>query len=264
MTAHPAPDLLPLLALGEDVDRDLVDHVAECRACFAEIESLQQVVAVGRSLGPEDRLVAPDPRVWAQVVHQLQRGRSVPLGRSVGFSEAPDPAWSTQPAAPPRPSGADELTARRRPVRRPRWAGLGLAAATALVVGLGGGFLLRGLVAPSRPADAATQLNALPGWAGANGSAAVERGPGGSRTLVVSMSMPATTHPRGTFEVWVSDTKAENMVAMGTLSGGSGRYAIPQDMDLAGHPVVDVSLEPPGDTDPGHSDVSVVRGRLAL
>jgi hypothetical protein len=132
------------------------------------------------------------------------------------------------------------------------------------VVGVGGGFVLRGVVVPSTPVDSATQLNALPGWPGANGTASIEEGPGGKRTLVVSMRMPPTVQVDGTLEVWISDTRAQDMQAMGTMTDDSGRFPIPTGMDMTSHPIVDVSLEPPGDTDPAHSAVSVVRGRLRI
>ena len=244
--AHPTPDDLALVALGEDAAPEVASHVAECLACVAEIEALAHVVAVGRSLGPDDTLLAPHARVWDQLSTRLVTPRPE-VARPGPTAEAPV---------------RDELAARRRPRRR--WAPVAAAAAAALVVGLGGGFLLRGLTSPGAPADDATQLNALPGWPGANGTAVVEDGSGGSRTLVVSMSMPPTTHVDGTLEVWVSDTRAEDMVRVGAMSGDTGRFPLPASMDLADHPIVDVSLEPPGDTDPRHSDVSVVRGRLRV
>ena len=245
--AHPTPDDLALIALGEEVAPEVAAHVADCRACSAEIEALQQVVAVGRSLGPDDTLAPPHPRVWDQISAQvLTRDAQV---------------------AAPRPTDAspvrDELAA-RRPAPRRRWAPVAAAAAAALIVGLGGGFLLRGLTSSSTAVDNATQLNALPGWPGANGTATIENGSGGERTLVVDVELPATVSVDGTMEVWMSDTRARDMVAMGTMSGDSARFPVPPGFDLATHPIVDVSLEPRNDTDPHHSDVSVVRGRLRV
>ena len=245
--AHPTSDDLALVALGEDVAPEVAAHAEDCLACTAEIEALRHVVVVGRSLGPADTLLAPHARVWDQISAQVVSGSpTAPVRTSTGSTPSPV---------------RDELAARRQAPRR-RWAPMAAAAAAALVVGLGGGFLLRGLT--STPADTATQLNALPGWPGANGTAAVEDGPDDSRTLVVSMTMPPTTHVDGTFEVWMSDSRATDMVPMGTMASGTGRFPIPADIDLTGHPIVDVSLEPPGDTDPHHSDVSVVRGRLRV
>jgi len=232
--AHPTPDDLALVALGEDVAPEVAAHVADCLACVTEVEALQHVVVVGRSLGPDDTLLAPHGRVWEQISAQLPDGSPVP----------------------------DELAARRRSPRR-RWAPVALAAAAALVVGLGGGYALKSLSGPSSDAaGTTTTLNALPGWPGASGKATIEDDGGGQRTLVVSVQLPATVSVDGTMEVWMSDTQAREMVAMGTMSGDSARIPVPASFDLATHPIVDVSLEPPGDTDPHHSDVSVVRGRL--
>jgi anti-sigma-K factor RskA len=240
--AHPTPDDLALVALGEDVGPETTAHVAGCLACVTDVDALRHVVDVGRSLGPEDALVAPDPRVWQRVAAEVGSGPS------------------TQAETP-----RDELAARRDRAPAPRrWRTVAVAAAAALVVGLGGGFVLRGVLTPGPFADTATQLNALPEWPGANGTAAVEDGSDGQRTLVVTMSVPAADKADGTFEVWMSDTRAEDMVSMGTMTGGSARFPVPAGIDLESHPVVDVSLEPPGDTDPHHSDVSVLRGRLRV
>ena len=255
MTAHPAPDLLALIALGEDVEPEIFAHVSECRACFAEIEALQQVVAVGRSLGPEDRLASPSPHVWQRITAELD-GQVVPMRSSVDLLERP--AGSTPAAG----AHQDQLAARRRQAPR-RWATVAVAAASALVVGLAGGFLLKGLTdANGSGVSAATQLNALPGWAGANGRATIEDGENGQRTLVVTMDLPPTVEVDGTMEVWMSDTRAQDMLAMGTMTGLTARLPVPAAVDLATHPIIDVSLEPKNDTDPAHSDVSVVRGRL--
>lgn len=259
--AHPTPDDLALVALGEDVDGETLQHVGECRACFAEIEALQQVVVVGRSLGPEDRLVAAHPRVWQRIAVEVDGGRVTPLAGSVGVLEPPAPSLTERVPRSSRPA-SDGLAARRRPAPRRRWAGVALAAAAALVVGLGGGFALKGALDPDTDVVGVTQLNALPRWSGANGTATVEEAADGARTLVVTMNMPPTLTADGTFKVWMSDTRATDMVLMGAMADGSTRFPVPASVDLSAYPIIDVSLEPPGDTDPGHSDTSVVRGRL--
>jgi hypothetical protein len=273
--AHPTPDVLALLSLGEDADQPALDHLATCRTCTDEVHALQQVVAVGRSLGPEDRLVAPHPRVWARIATDVHDGRVIPLPSAVGLRHAP----VVPPAAPdPVPLGGLDADApdgaHDEPVAaghgggpgrpRPRWSLLVLAAAAALVLGIGGGFALKGLLDPGLEVVASTQLNALPSYPGANGTATVERGADGQRTLVVSMEMPQGLKVDGQLEVWMTDSRAADMVLMGPMTGLSGRFPVPASVDLASHPIVDVSLEPPGDTDPAHSAVSVVRGRLAL
>ncbi|SER02744.1 anti-sigma factor domain-containing protein [Microlunatus flavus] len=271
--AHPAPDLLALIALGEDADQVSLDHVATCRACTDEVHTLQQVAAVGRTLGPADRLVAPHPRVWQRIASDVNDGRVIPLPGAVLLREQP----VVPPAEPdPVPFGglpdgprdgaarpADAAAAPRSPRSRPRWFVPALAAAAALVVGLGGGFALKGALDPAPDVVGATQLNALPSWSGANGTATVEEADG-QRTLVVTMEMPAGRTVDGRLDVWMSDSRASDMLLMGSLNGLSGRFAVPAGVDLAAHPIVDVSLEPQDDPDPAHSDVSVVRGRLKL
>ena len=69
--AHPTPDDLALIALGEDVSPEVTAHVGECLACVTEVEALQHVVMVGRSLGPDDTLLAPHTRVWEQISAQV-------------------------------------------------------------------------------------------------------------------------------------------------------------------------------------------------
>jgi anti-sigma-K factor RskA len=256
---HPTPDDLALVALGEDVDADVREHVAGCRTCDADVEGLRQVVAVGRSLGADDQLSAPHPRVWQQIIAEVHPGQSSAARGGVSVLDRPE----VEPAA----STPDELAGRRRSAPRRRWASVALAAAAALVVGLGGGYALRGLTGAGSDAATATptaQLNALPAWPGANGRASIEDGSDGQRTLVVSVELPATTSVDGTMEVWMSDTQAKDMVPMGTLTGGSARFPVPSSFDLASHPIIDVSMEPRNDPDPHHSDISVVRGRLSV
>jgi len=239
--AHPTPDDLALAALGDDADLEVREHVGGCRTCLAEVEALQHVVAVGRSLGPADQLSTPNPRVWQQIAAEVH-GQ---VGSQAG--------------------SVSVLAARRRPASRRRWAPVALAAAAALVVGLGGGYALRSATGPSSDATSAAptaQLNALPGWPGANGRATLEEGADGHRSLVVNVQLSETTDVDGTMEVWMSDTQARDMVPMGTMTGDSARFPVPASFDLASHPVVDVSMEPRNDRDPHHSDVSVVRGRL--
>ena len=265
--AHPAPDTLALVALGEDVDDAAIEHFATCRACFAEIEALQQVVSVGRSLAPDDRLLAPHPRVWQRISSDVADGRVIPLPGAVMLQDRPPvvPPAATEPVPlGGLPPSGDQSARPSRPRGRRRWLAVTLAAGLALIVGLGGGYVVRGVLNPVPDVVGATQLNALPQWPGANGTASVEKSTDGQQTLVVAMEMPPNAQPGGTLEVWMSDSRATDMVPVGTMTGVSGRFALPASVDVATHPIIDVSLEPADDSDPTHSDVSVVRGRLKL
>ena len=62
--------------------------------------------------------------------------------------------------------------------------------------------------------------------------------------------------------MWLADTTLKQMVPVGILRGDAGRFELPDGVDLAKYPVVDVSEEPL-DGNPAHSGVSVLRGTIA-
>ncbi|WP_375424777.1 anti-sigma factor domain-containing protein [uncultured Friedmanniella sp.] len=243
---HTDPDLLALLALGERVGSPLEHaHLAECSECRAELGSLRAVTDLGRRTTEGDALTSPPPHVWQRIRQELQLDG--------GASGPPD-----APGADVVPVGPTPVPPNRRGVRA---AALVLAAALALVVGIGIGANLDQL-SPAESTVSSIQLNALPPYAGSSGRAWVERDRKGSQTLVVQISSPEpATGPR---EVWLTDSLAEPMVAMGYLDGNAGRFPIPPGMQLARNPLVDVSQEPAGDKDPAHSGHSMLRGKLPV
>jgi hypothetical protein len=108
---------------------------------------------------------------------------------------------------------------------------------------------------------AEAELDALPAWAGAAGTATVEQDSDGRRWLVVEVEAPA---PSGASQVWLIDNDVVGMNSLGFLSNGQARLVIPDSLDLGQFPVVDVSAEPVNDADPRHSGDSIVRGKLTL
>ncbi len=64
----------------------------------------------------------------------------------------------------------------------------------------------------------------------------------------------------GYYELWINDPETDGVLSLGVL-GGDGRHALPDNLDPADFPVVDVSVESL-DGDPTHSGRSVWRGRL--
>lgn len=74
---HLDPDRLVLLALGEQpVTADVADHLASCRPCQAELESMRDVVDLDRDTDHRDTdrahdLPAPTPRVWDSIMRQI-------------------------------------------------------------------------------------------------------------------------------------------------------------------------------------------------
>lgn len=70
---HADPELLSLLALGEQVGTDAErSHVRTCPACAGELSELQGLVDLVRSVDGETALTAPDPRVWVRIRDELE------------------------------------------------------------------------------------------------------------------------------------------------------------------------------------------------
>jgi anti-sigma-K factor RskA len=237
---HTDPDLLALLALGEQAGTPTDHaHLSECLGCRAELAELTRIVEIGQHTEPEDpALMQPPERVWEAVRAEL------------GFDGA-------RPAADQRQASVTVL-------RRPRHRGpqVVLAAAVALVVGLGVAVVAQQTSTPTAAPVIQATMNALPAWPGASGLASVEQDAAGNRYLVISLTAPEPL--TGEQEVWMSDNKAEHMQAMGKLTDGHGRFLIPAGTDLKASPVVDISAEPAGDTNPAHSNNSIVRCRLPV
>ena len=107
---HVDPDLLALLALGEQVasgsDRA---HLAACAQCRDELQNLTRAAAIGRMTLDAGELIEPAPRVWSRIAEELTLRDAGPIAPVV------------------------QLTARRRR----RWLPA-LVAAAAVVVASGG------------------------------------------------------------------------------------------------------------------------------
>jgi hypothetical protein len=114
------------------------------------------------------------------------------------------------------------------------------------------------VAAPPPSVVAETQLAALPEHQGQGAAEIVETAKG--TELVVDVS--GLSGGEGFYEVWLIDPDTFAMVGLGALTDESGRFPVPEGLDLSEYRVVDVSLEP-FDGDPVHSRDSVVRGELA-
>ena len=241
---HLEPELIALLALGEPADADARAHLDQCPACAAELEALSTTVVRARAAGPGlAELVEPPVRVWDAIAAELDLPAHVRPG-------AASPNVGTQ--------GAREPSERRAGRRRvaPGW--LAAAAAAGIVVGgIGVGWWDTRTPAPTVIEQAA--LDALPDWPGASGTAVVERAADGTRELVVTLNGAGTNS--GFHEVWLIDTEVSRLISLGMLHGDHGVFPLPDDLDLAAYPVVDISEEP-FDGNPGHSGDSIVRGVL--
>ncbi|WP_150306719.1 anti-sigma factor [Planctomonas psychrotolerans] len=278
---HTDPDLLALLALGEDVaTAEELDHLADCAECATRRASLTAAANAGRSASVA--LVRPSDRVWQSISAELGLRLPVaapssvaspappvsaaPISASVSASALPASGGDTAPPvdlASHRSDRRDVLRAGSTPVRR--WMPWLAAAAVAVV----GGSLVASIAitlqstdpAPTAPpaeqlAEAA--LDPLPDWPGASGGAVV-RESAGIRTIDITVSSEIPEN--AIREVWLISSDLTRLVSIGMLSGDAGSFDIPPEIDLVEYAVVDVSAEPL-DGDPGHSSDSIVRGVL--
>jgi hypothetical protein len=256
---HSDSDVLALVALGERPPAADAEHLLACDQCRADVEQLREVVSAVRVDVPAGPAVAPPDRVW-QGIAAATGVRAVPRpDRVAGGTDA-------QPSPEALPPARDELAARRR--RRP---GIGMrtligVAAAALVVGAAGGVLGSRLMdeksppavqQPDQQIVAEVPLaNLQPTVTDASGSASVVNTASGKRLVLDVSKLPPM--PGHFYEVWLIDSKIKKMVSLGVLDGSTGRFAIPNGVDVSAYPIVDVSVQQPGN--PAHSGDSVLRG----
>lgn len=162
-------------------------------------------------------------------------------------------------------SGPPTVLRPRRRVRARTWVPILAAAAASivlLVAGFGAGRWFDALRQPAAPpVTLQAQLTPFPGWQ-ASGSAEVEALPGGHREVVVDLAgLAGATAAAPLREVWLIKADASGLISIGLLDGNTGTFDIPDGVDLAQYPLVDVSAEP-NDGNPAHSGNSIVRGEL--
>lgn len=250
---HIEPDELAVLALeGREPDAAVRDHLAECAECRAEYEAFARTAALGRggAWGHDGEL--PSTSVWAGIHAELGLDPAVaadPLAGAVSpEAQAPARAPETGGSAPTPPRGGGG------------WWTFALAAAVVgVLAGVGIGFgIARTASPPPQTVLARAALEPFPGWE-ASGEALVEEDADGIRSIVVDVDSPL---PSGSVrEVWLIRSDASGLVSLGLLDGASGRFTVPNGIDLVEYPIVDVSAEPL-DGQPAHSGDSIVRGEL--
>ncbi len=289
---HPSPDVLALLALGEEAGTPAErGHVDTCPQCQVELAELARAVVAGRSGGIGDSaMVTPPERVWTAIYAELGFGRpSAALnGAAYGAHGLPEVASMTAqprhamaddngpepdvtegtdqprtpvPVAAQSPEVVDLGAARAaRSSRTRRLTAVLVAAAVALVLGMGLGLGLDRLLGPRQTVLWTAELQAQPNFAGSAGRATVVEDSEGHRTLQVELDAPVPV--TGSQQVWLIDRGISRLKPVGYITGDTGQWPLPADLDPQQFPVVDVSEEPPGDLDLAHSKVSIVRGTL--
>lgn len=138
-----------------------------------------------------------------------------------------------------------------------------LAAAAAVAVLAVGGAALSGVFSsdgtPGETVASTTIVNdELPVTFDQNGTVVLRNDNG---DLVLDVDVPSLPDSGEAFyEVWMIDTNVEGMISLGVLTA-DGVIDVPDSVDPAAFPVVDISVEPL-DGDPTHSGQSILRGVL--
>ena len=251
---HCEPDQLALAALGEPLSAADAAHVDSCAQCRAEIASLRRgvdVLAVP-AFAIQGPAIAPPPRVW-DAIAAATGVQASPTGMA-DAERADAPADPALTAVPPAPAADDGGVVRQL---RPRRSRLLLAAAAAVVV-VGAA---AGVIALNRDDEvtlASTPLSTLD-TGRTEGTASVVEEHDGTRVLRIELNTPPPKD--GYYEAWLADANASGMVSMGSVRPGTTSLPVPDDLNLADLPTVEVSVEPLNG-DPAHSGVSLVRGQL--
>jgi Anti-sigma-K factor rskA len=269
---HIDPEVLALRALGEAAGQPEDDvHLETCATCRGELDSLAVTAGTSRTSGTV-ALASPSPDVWQRVQTELGLPADLlPRAAPPSLSPAPTgPQPQAEPQAEPSHAAVTQLPRRHThgsdagPPRGRRSAALLVAAAlVGALAGVGGTVLADRLTgdAGSDTVLAATPLDPLPTWQ-AGGSAEIVERADGERELRLDLSVDgAPTGDTGYREVWLIDRDVTKLMSLGVLRGDSGTFVLPEGVDLAEYPVVDVSLEP-YDGQPAHSGDSIVRGIL--
>lgn len=242
---HATRATMTLIALGEDVGDGEREHVQACPACADAMAYVRRQLLRIHDAGASAEDIPP-PSVWEGIHRRLDLDeglRADPL--------APVPGSTSVAGAP----------GSRRGVRHRRV----LIGAAAVVVVAGGVWsslsAMHGSTSDApdpKPWTIATAHLAPIGAHADSGNVRLDLMPDGERILVVHCS---GTTARGYREVWLLTADATGMVSLGSMEGADDEFRLPDDVDIASLPVVDISSEP-DDGDPTHSGVSIVRGSL--
>lgn len=258
---HVDDETLAMLAVSDQVATDdVAEHLTSCDRCRDEVAALQRVAAVTRA-SEDVTLAAPPEHVWDRIAAEIAR---TPQQAAAPPTRA---GRADERASVARPSDAEHHAVARRPrPRRRRALAIAIAGVGVLAVVLGIG-VASGVV-PGLPRGdtetvlANTELAALPGWSGTTGRAELERDQDGRVTLLVDLHGERGRSGTGPLrEVWMMRSDLGGLVSVGYLDGDQGRFTVPDGVDTAEFPVVDVSAEA-DDGDPAHSGDSIVRGTL--
>ena len=250
--AHPDPELLVLIALG---DTAAPDHLDGCDACRDEVERLRTVAELGAETQEVRDLPPPPARVWAAIA------TATGVDRATVDRETPLPTSTRR-----RRRGGDPAPP-RGPGRTRRFSLRVAALAAAVAVGVAGTLtatrLLRDDPVPIVACGtvvARADLSALPlAPPGATGEARVLCDGPERRLHLHVAGLPLQ---QGYYEVWLIDPNTMEMTAIGQLGDGNDvLLPLSSTTDLRKYRLVDISAEQ-YDNNQAHSGKSMLRGQL--
>ncbi len=264
MQEHLEQDSLALRALGEPVGAAAEAHLEQCEACQAALSELTAVTVRAARASAEDRDLPPVPgHLWEGIAEgaglaDAARDDEAARGEATHGDEAThDEAAPGEDAAEGRAAhGGAEVIPLHRGTRR---AGLGVIAAGIIALALVGAISLLPVETTEEPTVrvATAELDALDERSEPARAVLAER----DGRLVLAFDELRLPEADGYYELWLIDADVDGMVSLGPLTDGE-TVALPEGLDPAEFPIVDVSLEP-FDGDPTHSGDSLLRGELA-
>ncbi|WP_413316592.1 anti-sigma factor [Agrococcus sp. 1P02AA] len=266
---HLSPEEIAAIALGEP-GAEASAHLAACGECRGEVEALRRTAVRMRAgaVAP----AAPSAGLWERIAAEVEEGSAPRAARGSVSAAAGGPstdaashdastpsAESEQPAA--SATGSGHVAPRRRRSRRFGVATLVTACLASAAIAAGAVWLSVGQLGSGAQGSslAAVQLDPLQPIVDPAQARIVERD--GHRVLLLEADrLPEVD---GYLDVWLIDSDVQGMVSVGLFDASTTEIVLPDGLDLAGYPIVDVSVEP-FDGDPTHSGESVWRGVLEL
>ena len=114
---HTDPEVLALVALGERdaATPEELDHIAHCDSCGRDVDELEHLTPVGRTISDHFTLETPSPEVWNRIRDQL--GFQDEFSSELVPPPADDPGTSRRRGDPgrPRPTRPGDAAAGARP-----------------------------------------------------------------------------------------------------------------------------------------------------
>lgn len=235
-------------------------------------DEIHEIRELARNTTLADRnLDTPPPSIWAGIEAEL--GLDTASSAPAPMADVPDTAVDTitapvahTPSAPAPADTASGATGSGGVVvplfgrRVPAWA-LGAAAATVAAVGLAGFFISSDDSSSTELEVATVEIvnDELPVVDDATGSARLLQTDDG---YVLDVDVENLDTADGYLELWVIDPNVEGMHSLGRVDG-DGRFSLPDGVDPADFPIVDISVEQE-DGVATHSGQSVLRGALDI